>query len=122
MKGIGWLDLTVDDAEGLRDFYARVMGWRPQAVDMGEYSDFAMVDPETGEAAGGVCHARGGNADIPPVWLVYFQVTDLDGRLAAVREGGGTVLREPRLAGTSRYAIVRDPAGAVFALAEDAPR
>ncbi len=24
---IGWIDMTVDDATGLRDFYQKVIGW-----------------------------------------------------------------------------------------------
>ena len=24
---IGWIDMTVDDASGLRDFYQQVVGW-----------------------------------------------------------------------------------------------
>ncbi len=45
---IGWVDLTVDDASGLRDFYARVAGWKPEPVPMGGYDDFNMTHPETG--------------------------------------------------------------------------
>lgn len=25
---IGWIDMTVDDASGLRDFYQKVVGWK----------------------------------------------------------------------------------------------
>lgn len=110
-----WFDLTVPDAEALRDFYASVVGWRSSPVDMGGYSDFSMLGPDE-NAAAGICHARGGNAGLPPVWLIYFQVPDLDGALASVRDGGGEVLSDPRRAGPGRYAVIRDPAGAVCAL------
>jgi predicted enzyme related to lactoylglutathione lyase len=32
---ITWQDLTVPDAEALRDFYASVVGWKAQPVRMG---------------------------------------------------------------------------------------
>jgi uncharacterized protein len=32
---VAWHDITVPDAERLRDFYAAVVGWRPEPVDMG---------------------------------------------------------------------------------------
>ena len=32
---IGWADLTVNDAETVRDFYRDVVGWTVQPVDMG---------------------------------------------------------------------------------------
>ena len=114
---IAWSDLTVPDAETIRDFYARVVGWIPEPVTMGEYSDFNMTVPASGEAAAGVCHARGVNADLPPVWMVYLVVEDLDHSLAGVRERGGEILAGPKRMGPgSAYAIIRDPAGAVAAL------
>jgi hypothetical protein len=33
-----WFDLTIDNADAVRDFYAQVVGWRPSPVDMGEYA------------------------------------------------------------------------------------
>lgn len=92
---IAWTDLTVPDAEGIRDFYARVVGWIPEPVAMGEYSDFNMTVPATGEPAAGVCHARGVNAELPPVWLVYLVVEDLEDSLAGVHRLGGSVITEP---------------------------
>ena len=120
MDSIGWVDLTVGDATNLRDFYARVMGWRPEPVDMGGYADFNMCDAGTGVPAAGVCHARGLNADLPPVWMVYFKVADLELSLGEAEAAGGTRLQGPRQAGGTRYAVVRDPAGAVFAVLEAA--
>ena len=114
---IGWVDLTIQDAEGIRDFYAEVVGWQPEALDMGGYADFVMKEPESGKPVTGVCHARGGNADLPPQWLVYFVVADLDASLAAVARRGGKALSTIRSMGpTARYVVIQDPAGAVCML------
>ncbi len=64
----------------------------------------------------GVCHARGANAELPPVWLIYVVVADLDASLAACRERGGQVIAGPRSMGRARYAVIRDPAGAAVGL------
>ena len=40
---IGWIDISVDDADGLRDFYKEVVGWTNEVVSMGEYSDYSMA-------------------------------------------------------------------------------
>lgn len=115
----GWMDLTVEDAPAVRDFYAAVVGWKPEPVSMGDYSDFNMVLPESGEPVAGVCHARGSNAGLPPVWLVYWVVADLDASVEACRQAGGEVVAGPRgMGGQGRYAVLRDPAGACFALYE----
>lgn len=113
---IGWLDLTVEDAPRLRDFYSAVVGWKPEDVPMGEYFDWVMTDPASGEPRTGVCHSRGGNAGLPPVWLIYVVVADLDTSLASAKALGGEILAGPKAMGTDRYAILRDPAGAAFAL------
>lgn len=117
---VAWADLTVQDAGELRDFYAAVTGWRPEPVDMGGYADFNMCRPGDGVPAAGVCHARGANAALPPQWLIYVVVADLDASLAAVREGGGEVLVEPAASSGERYAVLRDPAGAALALYQTA--
>lgn len=114
---IGWADLTVQDADGVRDFYAAVAGWVAQPLSMGDYADYVMAAPGTGVPVAGVCHARGNNAGIPPLWLVYISVPDLEASLAACRARGGTVIAGPHGAGGgARYAVIRDPAGAVAAL------
>lgn len=117
---IGWHDLTVDDASGVRDFYASVVGWRPEPVDMGGYEDFNMRLPNRQEAVAGVCHARGTNEGLPAQWLLYVVVEALDESLERCRELGGEVVAGPRGLGGSRYAVIRDPAGAACALYEPA--
>lgn len=118
---IGWTDLTIPNATELRDFYVAVTGWKAEGLDMGGYEDFVMSEPGSGKPAGGVCHARGTNQGLPPVWLIYITVADLERSLAEVRARGGSVLREPTSLGPSgRYAVIRDPAGAISALHQSA--
>jgi predicted enzyme related to lactoylglutathione lyase len=107
-----WVDLTVENAGQVRDFYAKVMGWSVQEVAMGEYADYAMVPQGASQAVAGVCHHRGPNTGIPPVWMVYFTVADLDAAIAAVQSEGGSVVKPPAGAAAPRFAVIRDPAGA----------
>ena len=116
---IGWLDITVTDAPALRDFYTAVVGWRPESVNMGEYSDYSMLMPGSGEAVSGVCHARGSNADLPPQWLIYIVVADLDASLDECRANGGEVVRQPQGLAGGRFAIIKDPVGAITALYQE---
>ena len=78
---ISWVDLTVPDAGALRDFYRDVVGWTPVDVEMGAYNDYCMNAPGDGttdeQTVAGICHARGANASLPPQWLVYINVADL---------------------------------------------
>jgi predicted enzyme related to lactoylglutathione lyase len=120
---VGWMDLTVDDADSVRDFYSAVAGWEPQPISMGEYSDYCMSpvngDDGAGAPVAGICHRRGSNANLPPVWLVYLTVANIAASLALVEEMGGKVLAQTRSSSGGQYAVIEDPAGAVCALYQD---
>ena len=117
---IAWLDLTVADAAGTRDFYQDVVGWSVEDVQMkdpaGQYADYALCTPD-GTAVAGVCHARGVNAGLPAVWLIYLPVGDLSESLSRAGEEGGEVV-EARTdsSGDGTYAVIRDPLGVCLAL------
>ena len=113
---IEWLDLTVGDAERIKNFYAKVTGWKSQPVDMGSYTDFNMNLPDTGDTIAGICHARGINAGLPAQWLVYVRVADVAASAAECTRNGGKVLDGPRRMGGSNFCVIQDPAGAVMAL------
>ena len=114
---ITWCDLTVSNAENVKDFYAKVIGWTPNALSMGDYDDFTMVAPESNKIAAGICHAKGSNAKLPPQWLIYITVADVDESVKQCELLGGKVISEPKsIPGYGRYCVIQDPAGAVCAL------
>ncbi len=117
---IAWLDLTVSDASATRDFYRRVIDWSVQDVEMKDagdrYADYNMLGGD-GTPAAGVCHARGMNRDLPPVWMIYLPVGDLAESLRRVREEGGKVIKAIQgKNGEYAYAAIQDPVGACLAL------
>ncbi|MFC2150004.1 VOC family protein [Calditrichota bacterium] len=111
-----WRDLTVEDAGRVRDFYKEVVGWKSTDHDMGEYNDFNIALPETGEVVAGICHARGDNSTIPPQWLMYVQVDSVEASAQKCVEMGGKVVNGPRKMGESNFCVIQDPAGAVMAI------
>lgn len=113
---IGWIDMTVDDAPALRDFYAAVVGLQPEDVSMGDYADYNMTMPSNGEAVAGICHARGSNADLPGGWLVYFVVADVESSATTCTENGGSIVVPVRPLAGGKICVIRDPGGAVAAL------
>jgi predicted enzyme related to lactoylglutathione lyase len=117
---IQWLDLTVPDASATKDFYRQVVGLSVQNVEMEEagerYADYNLLR-EDGKAAAGVCHARGVNVGLPPVWMIYLPVGDLAESLRRVPEEGGKVIKAMQgEGGEYLYAAVQDPVGAYLAL------
>ncbi|MBM3852769.1 MAG: VOC family protein [Verrucomicrobia bacterium] len=118
---ISWTDLTVPNADAVRDFYRAVTGWKHSPVDMGGYNDYCMLPPGAEVPAAGICHARGENANLPPLWLIYITVPDLAASLAACTARGGTVVAPTRAIGGGLMAVIRDPAGAVAGLYQSVP-
>ena len=117
---IGWIDLTVDDASSISDFYCKVAGWRKEPLSMGDYDDFVMSLADGDDPLSGICHKRGTNAAQPGGWMLYIVVDALEDRVARCRELGGEVVREPKTMGShGSYAIIRDPSGAHCALFEE---
>jgi len=117
---ISWLDLTVSDAPATRDFYRQVVDWSAQDVEMqdasGRYTDYNLFGSD-GNLAAGVCHARGANLGLPPVWMIYLPVGDLAESLRRVREEGGKIIKATRGSdGEYLTAVLQDPIGACLAL------
>lgn len=77
------------------------------------YADYNMLG-EDGNPMAGICHARGVNAGLPSVWMIYLPVGDLAESLHRVEEDGGKVVRT--MQGEHTYAAIQDPVGAYLAL------
>ena len=122
MGRISWLDLTVDGATATRDFYRQVVGWSVQDIEMednGErYVDYTML-AQDGSPVAGICHARGVNIGLPPVWMLYLPVGDLVESIRRVEEEGGEVIKAVRGEdGKYVYAAVQDSVGAYLAFVQ----
>ncbi|UUO24826.1 VOC family protein [Colwellia sp. M166] len=113
---MAWLDLSVENAETVKSFYQQVIGWKADNISMGDYDDYAMLEPSGNEAVAGVCHAKGINKDLPPAWLPYFLVADIMVSIKPVEESGGSLVSALKSMGNDKYALIKDPAGAVCAI------
>lgn len=107
-------DLTVPEAEQVRDFYQAVIGWQVEDFEMGGYNDYLLKTADGQQPVGGVCHARGDNQGLPPVWLVYVSVADLEQSAKTCVDLGGKILTR-----NDQYAVIQDPAGAILAITRE---
>ena len=114
-----WADITVPNADKLREFYSSVVGWKHEPVEMGGYEDYSMIAAD-GSIVAGVCHNLGVNEGLPAQWLVYITVEDLDESIKNCLDLGGSIVAEPKAYGDGKFCVIRDPAGAVAALYESA--
>jgi predicted enzyme related to lactoylglutathione lyase len=55
-------------------------------------------------------------AGMPSFWMPYFQVEDCDASVEKARQLGGEIVVPARdIPNTGRFAVVKDPQGAMFA-------
>lgn len=106
-----WYELVTPDKDASKAFYADLLGWEWQDEDMGDMGVYPMA--RTGEAFHcGLISPREG---MPPHWMAYVTVADVDRACDQATELGGRVM----LAGTDipkvgRFAVLQDPGGAVI--------
>ena len=109
-----WNELMTRDPGKACDFYARTLGWRFEEMPMpdGVYRVAKLGD----RPVAGVFEMKGGQFDhVPPNWFAYIAVDDVDRRLAAAKDAGAEVLREPfDIEGVGRIVIIQDPEGAAI--------
>jgi predicted enzyme related to lactoylglutathione lyase len=79
-----------------------------------------FVTGQDGSPVAGICHARGVNIGLPPVWMMYLPVGDLVESIRRVEEEGGKVIKAVRGEdGKYVYAAVQDPVGAYLAFVQE---
>jgi uncharacterized protein len=111
-----WNELNTRDSQEAKKFYGAVFGWDFDDLDMGgeRYTTFRVGD----RGVGGILDLteRGVPEEVPAHWQVYFGVEDTDAAIEEVKRRGGSVMMGPVDIPAGRFAILKDPHGASFAV------
>jgi predicted enzyme related to lactoylglutathione lyase len=107
-----WNELYTADLDAARSFYGELFGWEWNEFEQSPEPYFVIMNQ--GHGNGGVrALAQPG---VPPHWLVYFAVDDIEEALAKLGELGGESVTGAIDIGIATVAVVKDPQGAPFAL------
>ena len=114
-----WFELQTRDVAAARQFYPKVFGWGVEISPMGpgqpDYTQW-MLD---GEGIGGAREMQPNiPPQVPPHWLVYFRVENVDRFAELVKQLGGQVLAGPMEYPGGRFAVFADPQGANVGILE----
>jgi predicted enzyme related to lactoylglutathione lyase len=110
-----WTELATTDTTASEKFYTSLFGWTAKKGTQapGEYTEFF----NRGEAIAGMLRIQPEWGNVPPHWMPYFAVVDCDAAAASAKHHGGALHVPPTdIPGVGRFAVVRDPQGAVFAI------
>jgi predicted enzyme related to lactoylglutathione lyase len=113
-----WDELATSDVDAAKTFYADVLGWSSEDVDMGGFTYTILKHPNAEQGSAGAMPQGEAPA---PMWLCYINAPDIDATAAKAAELGATVMREPfDIENIGRIAIAVDPTGAAFGLFKSA--
>lgn len=107
-----WHELYTPNIDASRDFYSNALDMGAIDMEMGEMGSYKMLT-RNGAPVCGVVETSGNYSGTPPHWAVYLRVDDVDARVEAVKEHGGTLVAGPYDVPTvGRMALITDPQGA----------
>jgi len=112
-----WHELMTTDAPAAMKFYKEIFGWQPgEAMDMGPLGKYQMFNRPSG-MIGGMMNKPPEMAHVPPHWMIYFRVPDINAATERIKASGGQILNGPmEVPGGDWVVNAMDPQGAAFAL------
>ncbi len=110
-----WHELMTRDVSAAKAFYSKLVGWNAQPWAGDPTYTICLASP--GPTAGIFGITADFPAEMPAHWVSYIGTRDVDGTVAAAVRAGGSIVKEPQdLQGAGRFAVLKDPQGAVFAI------
>jgi hypothetical protein len=114
-----WGDLSTSDTASAQKFYSGLLGWQ-FISDPKDSSGYLHI--KNGEhMIGGLPPSKYLQPGVPPHWLAYFLVDDVDATANKAKEMGAKLFMPPTtMDGVGRLSVIADPQGAVFAIFKSA--
>ena len=110
-----WHELMTRDVPGAKKFYSTLASWKPQAWPLDP--NYTVNHSDNGPQSGIFAIPADMPAEMPAHWVTYIGTRDVDGTAAAAVRAGGSIIKGPDdIKGAGRYAVLKDPHGAVFAV------
>src|SRR5215813_2408633 len=117
-----WLELAPSDRVNAKNFYTNLFGWTAQDNPMGPEMVYTIF--RTGaDDAGGVYQLMKDQLDahVPPHWMLYIRVDNVDAPAKKALELGGKQIVPPTdIPNIGRFSVIQDPTGALFSIFQPA--
>ncbi|WP_108811291.1 VOC family protein [Sphingorhabdus sp. Alg231-15] len=111
-----WDNLLAPDIQGVKQFYEGLFPWSPtetEAEDMSHSVNFTAPDDQLVTGASVIPEAL----DIKAQWVPYMTTANVDASVEKAGSLGAQIVMAPQTkSGFGRFALLRDPTGALFAL------
>jgi len=111
---VSWTELTTNDVEAAKKFYGALFGWTFQRFPGSEmnYDVISLGDRQFG----GVFQTPKQMAGMPPAWVSYITVENVDQTAKNAQELGAKLTVPPMdIPQVGRFCVIQDPQGACIA-------
>jgi predicted enzyme related to lactoylglutathione lyase len=119
---VWWIELRTTNEQVARDFYTRLMGWQTFQPGLSEPSEGAgayTVWMSGWKQVGGMMSGALNGGGALSGWVPFIAVKDVDDCAKRAAEMGAEILEEPfDIESSGRFALLRDPLGAIFGIAK----
>jgi len=116
-----WNELMTTDTPAARAFYTSLLGWITEEMDMGEAGMYTIFKQGDQQVAGMMGMSGPQFEGVPPHWMGYIHVADVDAKTAQAEQLGGTICVPPTdIPNIGRFSVVTDPTEAVISLFQPA--
>ena len=114
-----WNELMTQDVAGAKAFYTGLLGWESQELPMGDGMTYTIFKTADQDVAGMLQTPAGQEDMIPPHWLSYIAVDDIDSMTNKAESLGATIkVPVQTVEGMGCFSVMMDPTGAHFAFWE----
>jgi predicted enzyme related to lactoylglutathione lyase len=116
-NAFGWAELNARGLDQAIPFYESLFGWTHSTSEAeGDSPPYTQFEADGGAVAGAMEMNPGIDASVPSYWMPYFSVADVDRAFQQALQAGGAEMVAPQHYPGGRFAIVKDPQGALFGL------
>lgn len=116
-----WNELNTRDGKTADAFFQGLFGYTLSSTESSEKMDYMTYNVD-GKTVCGRLQMTAEWGDLPPHWMTYFAIDDVDAAVARLPGLEGKLHHGPFDTPYGRIAVVGDPYGAVFSLIQMPPR
>jgi len=111
-----WADAGTTDATAAKKFYGGLFGWTFQDTPAGPGATYTMCFLE-GAPVCALYEMPPEMKGMPPHWMTYISVDDVEATTKKAATNGGKVMKEPfDVMEHGRMSVIQDPSGAIVSL------
>jgi predicted enzyme related to lactoylglutathione lyase len=113
-----WAELLTRDLAQAKRFYSDLIGWQMKEDSHGPMAYTVLSPPGAQQPVGGMMQMAGPQFEgVPPHWMPYILVQNVDDRARRCEQLGGKIKVPPMdIPNIGRFCVIEDPTGAVVSL------